>query len=38
MNAVGKRGKYDNGKERPLTYSFLCAVFAIPGVAKYGIG
>ena len=33
-----KGGKNDKCKERPLTYSFLCAVFAVPGVAKYGIG
>jgi len=31
-------GNNDKGKERPLTYPFPCAVFAVPDVAKDGIG
>ena len=33
-------GKLDDRmhKDRSLTYSFLCAVLAIPSVAKYGVG
>ena len=37
---LGKWGKLDDRRhwDRSLTYSFPCAVFTVPSVAKYGVG
>jgi len=37
---IGKWGKLVDRrhKDRSLTYSFPCAVFTVPSVAKYGVG